>query len=111
MEIRGAGNLLGPDQSGSISAVGFDLYSELLAESVRELRGEPPRDEIDPDVSLAVPAYLPDDYIPEVQQRLLFYKRLAQASGDDDLFDVRAEMVDRYGDLPAEADNLCQLMR
>jgi transcription-repair coupling factor (superfamily II helicase) len=111
MEIRGAGNLLGPDQSGTIAAVGFDLYSEMLDEAVRALRGEPPRDEIDPDVSLAVPAYLPDDYIPEVQQRLMFYKRLAQASGDDDLFDVRSEMVDRFGELPAEADNLCQLMR
>jgi transcription-repair coupling factor (superfamily II helicase) len=111
MEIRGAGNLLGPDQSGSIAAIGFDLYSELMDEAVRELRGEAPREEIDPDVSLSVPAFLPDDYIPEVQQRLLFYKRLAQAGSDDDLFDVRSEMVDRFGELPEEAENLCQLMR
>jgi transcription-repair coupling factor (superfamily II helicase) len=111
MEIRGAGNLLGPDQSGNIAAVGFDLYSELMDEAVRELRGEAPRDEIDPDVTLAVPAFLPEEYIPEVTQRLLFYKRLAQASGDDELFDVRAEMVDRFGEPPLEAENLCQLMR
>lgn len=110
MEIRGAGNLLGPDQSGSIAAVGFDLYSEMLDEAVRELRGEPPREDIDPDVSLAVPAYIPDDYIPEVPQRLVFYKRLAQASGDDELYDIRAEMADRYGEVPGEVDNLCQLM-
>ncbi len=111
MEIRGAGNLLGPDQSGSIAAVGFDLYSELMDEAVRELRGEAPREEIEPDVTLSIPAFLPEEYIPEVSQRLLFYKRLAQASGDDELYDVRAELVDRFGELPEEADNLCQLMR
>jgi transcription-repair coupling factor (superfamily II helicase) len=111
MEIRGAGNLLGPDQSGAIAAVGFDLYTELMEQAVSELRGVPPREEIDPDVSIAVPAFLPDDYIPDVPQRLLFYKRLAQTSGDDDLFEVRAELVDRFGEIPPEAENLCQLMR
>jgi transcription-repair coupling factor (superfamily II helicase) len=110
MEIRGAGNLLGPDQSGSVAAVGFDLYSEMMEEAVRELRGEPPREDLDPDVTLSVPAYIPDDYVPEVPQRLLFYKRLAQAQTDDELFDVRGEMADRFGELPTEVDNLCQLM-
>jgi transcription-repair coupling factor (superfamily II helicase) len=110
MEIRGAGNLLGPDQSGSIAAVGFDLYSEMMEEAVRELRGEAPRDEIDPDVTLSVPAYIPDDYIPDVPQRLLFYKKLAQAPTDDELFDVVAEMQDRYGEVPKETENLRELM-
>ena len=80
LEIRGAGNLLGKDQSGQIEAVGFELYSELLDEAVRELKGEPPREDIDPDVQLPVPAFIPDPYMPDVHQRLYFYKRLAQAT-------------------------------
>jgi transcription-repair coupling factor (superfamily II helicase) len=111
MEIRGAGNLLGPDQSGQIEAVGFDLYAELLDEAVRELRGEPPRNDYDPEVTLPVPAYLPDTYIPDVPQRISFYKRLASAATDDDLLDARAELVDRFGELPPEAECLLELMR
>lgn len=110
MEIRGAGNMLGPDQSGSIAAVGFDLYAELMDEAVRELRGEAPRTEIEPEVTLAVPAYIPDWYVPEVPQRLVFYKRLAQAPNDDDLYDIKAELEDRYGHAPDEVDNLIRLM-
>ncbi|HET6439350.1 MAG TPA: transcription-repair coupling factor [Anaeromyxobacter sp.] len=110
LEIRGAGNLLGKDQSGHIEAVGFELYSELLDEAVRELRGEAPREEIDPDVQLPVPALIPDSYMPDVHQRLYFYKRLAQASSDEQLDEIRAEMVDRCGDPPDEVDALCQLM-
>jgi transcription-repair coupling factor (superfamily II helicase) len=110
MEIRGAGNLLGPDQSGSIAAVGFDLYAEMMDEAVRELRGEPPREDIEPDVTLSVPAYIPEDYIPEVPQRLMFYKRLAQAGTDDELYDIIQEMQDRYGEVPKETENLRELM-
>jgi len=110
LEIRGAGNLLGKDQSGQIEAVGFELYSELLEEAVRELKGEPPRDEIDPDVQLPVPAFLPEPYLPDVHQRLFFYKRLAQASSDEELEQIRAELVDRCGDPPDEVDALCELM-
>ena len=110
LEIRGAGNLLGKDQSGQIEAVGFELYSELLDEAVRELRGEPPREEIDPDVQLPVPAFIPDDYMPDVHQRLFFYKRLAQAATDEELEEVRAEIVDRYGEPPEELDALCEVM-
>jgi len=110
LEIRGAGNLLGKDQSGQIEAVGFDLYSEMLAEAVRELRGEAPRDDVDPDVQLPVPAFIPDGYMPDVHQRLYFYKRLAQASTDEELDEARAEIVDRYGDTPDELDALLDLM-
>ncbi len=111
LEIRGAGNLLGKDQSGHIEAVGFDLYSQLMDEAVRELKGEPPREEIDPDVQLPVPAFIPDPYMPDVHQRLWFYKRFAQASSDEELEDIRAEVVDRYGDPPDEVDALCTLMQ
>ena len=110
LEIRGAGNLLGKDQSGQIEAVGFELYQELLDEAVRELKGEAPREEIDPDVQLPVPAFIPDPYMPDVHQRLFFYKRLAQASTDEELDEVRAEMVDRCGDPPDEVDALCEVM-
>ncbi|HEX9306197.1 MAG TPA: transcription-repair coupling factor [Anaeromyxobacter sp.] len=110
LEIRGAGNLLGKDQSGQIEAVGFELYSELLDEAVRELRGEAPREEVDPDVQLPVPAFIPDPYMPDVHQRLFFYKRLAQAGTDEELEEIRAEIVDRCGDLPEELEALLELM-
>jgi transcription-repair coupling factor (superfamily II helicase) len=110
LEIRGAGNLLGKDQSGHIEAVGFDLYTQLLDEAVRELKGEPPREEVDPDVLLPVPAIIPDGYMPDVHQRLYFYKRFAQAATDEELEEVRAEIVDRCGDAPEEVDSLCEVM-
>jgi transcription-repair coupling factor (superfamily II helicase) len=110
LEIRGAGNLLGKDQSGQIEAVGFDLYTQLLDEAVRELKGEPPREEIDPDVQLPLAALIPDPYMPDVHQRLYFYKRLAQAGTDEEIQDIRSEIVDRCGDPPAEVDDLCALM-
>ena len=109
LEIRGAGNLLGPDQSGPIAAVGFDLYSQLMDEAVRELRGEPPRDDVEPEINLPVAALLPEDYLPDVHQRLLFYKKLAQAQSDDEVFDIRGELRDRCGELPAEVDCLTEL--
>jgi transcription-repair coupling factor (superfamily II helicase) len=110
LEIRGAGNLLGKDQSGHIEAIGFELYAELLDEAVRELRGQAPREDIDPDVQLPVPALIPEAYVPDVHQRLFFYKRLAQAATDDELDEVRADLIDRCGDPPDEVDALCQVM-
>jgi transcription-repair coupling factor (superfamily II helicase) len=110
LEIRGAGNLLGKDQSGQIEAVGFELYSELLDQAVRELKGEAPREDVDPDVQLPVPAFIPDPYMPDVHQRLFFYKRLAQAAGDEELEEVRAEIVDRCGEPPEELEALLELM-
>jgi transcription-repair coupling factor (superfamily II helicase) len=111
LEIRGAGNLLGKDQSGQIEAIGFELYTQLLDEAVRELKGEAPRQEIDPDVALPVPAYIPDAYMPDVHQRLYFYKRYAQASTDEELEEIRAEIVDRCGDPPDEVDGLGEVMK
>jgi len=111
LEIRGAGNLLGKDQSGQIEAIGFDLYTQLLDEAVRELKGEAPREEIDPDVQLPVPAFIPDPYMPDVHQRLYFYKRFAQAGTDEELDEIRAEIVDRYGDPPDEVDALQAVMQ
>jgi transcription-repair coupling factor (superfamily II helicase) len=110
LEIRGAGNLLGKEQSGSIEAVGFDLYAQLLEEAIAEVRGEPVSEGVEPDVNLPLPAYLPEAYVPDVQQRLVLYKRFSQAQSPDELADLLAECVDRFGDAPEEVDALRDVM-
>jgi len=111
LEIRGAGNLLGPEQHGHIAAVGFDLYTKLLAEAVRELQGEPAPPRVEPVVSVDVEGFLPEDYVPEVSQRLSFYKRLAAAERDEEVAELRAELLDRFGPLPEPAARLLDLIR
>ncbi|ATB30992.1 transcription-repair coupling factor [Melittangium boletus] len=108
LEIRGAGNLLGGEQSGSISAIGFDMYAQLLEEAVAEVQGEPPKVRIEPEISLPMAALIPDDYVADVHQRLVFYKRFSQASTPDEVQDLRAELVDRFGEAPDEVDNLSE---
>ncbi|TMA19878.1 MAG: transcription-repair coupling factor, partial [Deltaproteobacteria bacterium] len=110
LEIRGAGNLLGPDQSGNIASVGFDLYTQLMEEAVAQIRGEEVRQEFEPDVELPIPALIPEDYVPDVQQRLFFYKRLASASTEEALYDAKGEMRDQCGEPPAEVDALVEVM-
>ncbi len=111
LEIRGAGNLLGAQQHGHIAAVGFDLYSKLLAEAVRELKGEPASAHVEPVISVAAEGYLPDDYVSEVNQRLALYKRLAGAATDAEVAELRAELVDRFGPLPEPAERLVDIVR
>ena len=110
LEIRGAGELLGAKQSGLVAAVGFDTYARILEEAVAELRGQPIRAEHDPEISVDVPAFLPDDYIPDTGQRLEFYRRLAQAKGEDEVLAIEAELQDRYGQVPEEALLLREVM-
>src|SRR5207237_323640 len=110
LEIRGAGNLLGEGQSGSIAAIGLELYTQLLEEAVAEMRGEPLKVQVEPEVILPLAALIPDDYVPDVHQRLVFYKRFSVAQTPDELQDLRAELVDRYGEAPEEVDNLSELM-
>ncbi|MDR0965002.1 MAG: transcription-repair coupling factor [Myxococcales bacterium] len=110
LEIRGAGNLLGKDQSGQIAAVGFDLYCELLEQAVGEIKGEPPREEIEPEINLPIPAYFPEEYLPDLSLRLVFYKRLAEAQDEEALLELRDELRDRFGDLPLEVERLVDLM-
>ncbi len=110
LEIRGAGELLGAKQSGLVAAVGFDTYARILEEAVAELRGQPIRTEHDPEISVDVPAFLPDDYIPDAGQRMDFYRRLAQASEEDDILGIVTELEDRYGHLPEEAELLREVM-
>jgi transcription-repair coupling factor (superfamily II helicase) len=109
LEIRGAGNLLGESQSGAIAEIGFDLYAQLMEEAVAELQGEPPRTTIEPDVNLPLASLIPDDYVSDVHQRLVFYKRFSQASSPEEVTDLRSELVDRYGEAPDEVDNLSEV--
>jgi len=111
LEIRGAGNLLGAEQHGHIAAVGYDLYSKLLAEAVQELKGDRAGVAVEPVINVSVEGFLPEDYVPEVNQRLAFYKRLAGAAGDDELADLRAELADRFGPLPEPAAQLIDVVR
>ena len=107
MELRGAGNLLGPEQSGFVHAVGFDLYLRLLDETVRQLGdGDGSKSWIPADVSLDFPAYLPDDYITEQDAKLDVYRRLTALRTPSDIEALLAEVRDRFGPLPAAAQSL-----
>ncbi len=110
LEIRGAGDLLGKRQSGSIQAIGFDAYTRILAEAVAEIRGDPIDHESDPELVFDVPAFLPDDWIEDTGQRLDFYRRLSLARDPMDARDVMAELYDRYGQLPVEAKHFGLMM-
>jgi transcription-repair coupling factor (superfamily II helicase) len=110
LEIRGAGELLGEKQSGAVAAVGFDTYARILEEAVAELKGQPIKTEADPEITVDVPAFLPDDYVPDTGQRLDFYRRLAQAVDEDEVRATLAELADRYGPLPEEAELLGEVM-
>ncbi len=104
LEVRGAGNLLGEDQSGFAHAVGIDTYMRLMEDAVRNLRGAPdPADRPRPDVGLDRDAYLPDDYIADPHQKLHLYRRLSKARARDDVEELAAEIADRYGRLPPQA--------
>ena len=107
LEIRGAGNLLGGEQSGHIAAVGFDLYIRLVGEAVADFRNDPAAVELAPvKVELPVDAHLPHDYIPGERLRLEAYRRIADAADEAGVLAVREELRDRYGVAPVEVDNL-----
>jgi transcription-repair coupling factor (superfamily II helicase) len=106
LEIRGAGNLLGGEQSGHIAAVGFDLYVRLVGEAVAEFKGETPEEAVEVKVELPVTAHLPHDYVPGERLRLEAYRMVAAAHTDEALEVVRATLRDRYGEPPPEVDNL-----
>ncbi|MGI8433451.1 MAG: transcription-repair coupling factor [Nocardioidaceae bacterium] len=106
LEIRGAGNLLGGEQSGHIADVGFDLYVRLVGEAVAEFRGEGPVEEPEVKIELPVDAHLPHAYVPSERLRLEMYKRLAEVRSQEQVDEVRAELGDRYGALPEPVANL-----
>jgi len=111
LEIRGAGNLLGQEQHGHLAAVGFDLYSRLLDEAVRELRGQLVEEAPDATIDLGVDAYLPEAYVADEGQRLAFYRKLAGTRTVDEADGVAEELTDRYGAMPEAAEHLIAIVR
>ncbi len=110
LEIRGAGNLLGKNQSGHVTAVGFELYTRMMEEAVQELRGEQVEAEIEPEIHLGVAVYIPDAYVDDVNQRLVWYKRLAALRRAEDRALLAEELRDRYGPIPSVVERLLDVM-
>jgi transcription-repair coupling factor (superfamily II helicase) len=111
LEIRGAGNLLGGEQSGHIAGVGFDLYVRMIGEAVRELKGDGPAERAEVRVELPVNAHIPHDYVPGEKLRLEAYTSIAAIDSESDVSAVREELTDRYGAPPAPVETLLQVAR
>ncbi|HEV7237771.1 MAG TPA: transcription-repair coupling factor [Thermoanaerobaculia bacterium] len=111
LEIRGAGNILGGEQSGQIAAVGFEMYTKLLEETVREMKGEKIEEEVETSMNLGVDIYIPREYIGDENLRMTFYKKIASASTEERLTDIRNEMRDRFGALPQNVDALLHFVK
>ena len=111
LELRGAGNLLGGEQSGHMDALGFDLYTQMLERTVAELRGDVVEDETSVSVNLGVNVAIPEDYIYDMSQRLRTYKRVSSARNEETLRSIRAETQDRYGRVPSAVENLFAYVR
>jgi transcription-repair coupling factor (superfamily II helicase) len=109
LEIRGAGNLLGTQQSGHIAAVGYELYCQLLESAVRQLQRQPPKISLEVDIDLPGEAFLPDDYVPDMRLKIDLYRRLSRVESFDNLKDLRVELRDRFGALPEPVERLLAL--
>ncbi|NNE97745.1 MAG: transcription-repair coupling factor, partial [Pyrinomonadaceae bacterium] len=111
LELRGAGNILGGQQSGQMDALGFDLYTKMLQRTIAELRGEEIEDETSVSLNLGVEVSIPDDYINDTSQRLRTYKRISSTETEEDLRRIYMEIQDRYGKLPETVENLIEYAR
>ena len=111
LELRGAGNMLGGEQSGHIEAVGFEMYTTMLEHAVRELKGENTEERPAAQLNLGIALRIEENYVPEENQRLRLYKKIAGANSDAALADVRAELEDRYGPLPEHTEHLLRASR
>ncbi len=109
LEIRGTGNVIGPQQSGHMESVGYEMYCKLLAETVSEMQGIPIAEEIETKIDMPVDAFIPDGFISAHSQRIGAYKKIASIESDDELRDVYDELLDRYGDVPNSVSNLMEL--
>ncbi len=110
LEIRGAGNVLGKQQSGTVGKVGFEMYQALLQEAIAELKGSERKSQREPEVQVPLPSFIPDKYLPKPGERLSFYQRLNAADTDETTYDMLQEMTELYGNPPGEVENLVQLM-
>lgn len=111
LSIRGAGNLLGAEQHGFIASVGFDLYSDMLAQAIQEMKGEKPKKLVDPQVELAVDAYIPSEYIADTIQKIEMYKKFVAARTLTEISELEEEIEDRFGDMPEPVRNLLAVSR
>ena len=111
LEIRGAGNLLGGEQSGQIDAVGFEMYTKLLEETIRELKGEDLEDDVRATVNLRIDFRIDESYVPDMNQRLMIYRRIAAARSEEELNRIMEEVRDRYGPPPLAVLNLADYGR
>jgi transcription-repair coupling factor (superfamily II helicase) len=111
LELRGAGNILGGQQSGHLDALGFDLYTKMLERTIAEIRGDEIADETSVSINLGVDVSIPQEYIQEASQRLRTYKRISSAETEEELLRIHAELEDRYGRIPDSVDNLFEYGR
>ena len=111
LEIRGAGNVLGAEQSGHMEAVGYELYCKLLNEAVRRLKGEPVAEQFETSVEIDMDAYIPLAYIRNEAQKLDIYKRISHIETQEEFEDMQDELIDRFGDMPKEIENLLEIAR
>jgi transcription-repair coupling factor (superfamily II helicase) len=109
LEIRGAGNLLGSQQSGHIAAVGYEMYCHLLEDAVRQIQNLPPALSADVDIDLPVEAYLAPEYVPDLRHKIDLYRRIAKLESNDEIESIREELLDRFGPLPDAAERMLQL--
>ena len=109
LEIRGAGDVLGPQQSGHMSTVGYDMYLKLIEQAVSEAQGVEVTPELDTRVELAVDAFLPESYVPEEKLRVEIYKRIAMIQDEAGRMDIEEELIDRFGDVPEPVENLMRI--
>ncbi len=111
LELRGAGDLLGARQAGQVAAIGFEMYTELLEETIQELQGQSREERIDPEIRLGLSAFLPESYVADPNQRLVLYRKLASALDDVEIYQAGDELRDRYGELPVAAELLLDVMK
>lgn len=109
LEIRGAGNLLGSQQSGHIAAIGYEMYCQLLEDAVRQMQNLPPKLSADVDIDLPIEAYLSPEYVPDLRHKIDLYRRMAQLESADEIAAIREELMDRFGPLPPEAERMLEV--
>ncbi len=109
LEIRGAGNVLGPEQSGHMEAVGYDMYCKILKESIDSMQGNFAEEEFQTSVDIGIDAFIPDRYIKEAEHRIEIYKKIAQISCVEDRMEIEDELIDRFGDIPRQARNVIEV--